>query len=406
MYVKPDKPIELIDVMKVFGDRVKDIPAVDWAAISGIAGRTTVNVDSSRVNSTYAAATGAETDPYGTAANGSIMRPIGVLTSSTCHFIEMPDGKYAPKIAGRGWFTMGPAEFALWLPHYGLITEPHEYFTTETRFWGFQPESAYWIFHDLSKMCRSNREYYGWPVRDFWIEYDKKLIAEQGEVEAKLLALYAKDPAAATKWINDYHWKTDNEAFRVAKLIRTALVEFISDHVDSNRDPTQPSVITDKFVVPDIKFLSALDMIDEGLPFSDLSALVKSGATVNVEQDSKGNVVVTITNNLLSDYDGVTLFFVDEDGNYVKVNRTVGKGTNGVFTITLTPDELKDLKEGETYAVQFRNVEYGTIDGYATFADGGFTYTSDGGSSGCDVGFGVFALILVAGALLFSRKRG
>jgi len=249
MYVKPDKPISLIDVMLVFGDKCKDVPPVDFAQITGIAGRAKVNVDSSRVNSTFAA-NGAETDPYSQAVNGSIMRTFGVISSSTCHFVEVPpDGKYPPEIGGRGWFTMGPSEFALWMPHYGLIADTHEYFQTETRFWGFQPESAYWIFHDLSRICRSNREFFGWPVREFWTDYAKKLIAEQSTVEEILLRLYAEDPEKAKDWITEYHWKTDDNAFKVAKQLRTALVEFAAD---LDRDPTE------SFVPPEIEFVSAL----------------------------------------------------------------------------------------------------------------------------------------------------
>jgi dipeptidase len=49
---------------------------------------------------------------------------------------------YPPEIGSRGWIAMGPSEFALWQPTYGLVTDTHPYFQTETESFENHPESA------------------------------------------------------------------------------------------------------------------------------------------------------------------------------------------------------------------------------------------------------------------------
>ncbi|MCL1875457.1 MAG: C69 family dipeptidase [Synergistaceae bacterium] len=250
MYVKPDKLISVLDVMLVIGDRAKNAPPVDFSAISGVAGRAVVDVDSSRASNSYNAQ-GRESD-----SRGSAITTFGANSSTSCHIYEVP-GNYPPEIGGRGWVTMGPAEFALWLPTYGLATDTHPYFKKETVDFNsnthtYDSESAYWIFHDLSEQCRKNREHFGWPVREFWTEYVKKLINEQTEVEEKMLELYAKKPETAKKFITEYLMKTHDEAFKAAKVIREALLKF---QADPGRNPT------DVFAVPNISFVSVLDSI-------------------------------------------------------------------------------------------------------------------------------------------------
>jgi hypothetical protein len=111
-----------------------------------------------------------------------------------------------------------------------------------------------------------------------------------------MLELYAKKPETAKKFITEYLMNTHGEAFKAAKAIREALVEFQGD---PGRKPT------DVFAVPVIPFVSTFD----------------------------------------SSY---------------------GDGDDG----------------------------------------GGDGWCGSDVGDGCDAGFGVFALILAAGALLFARKRG
>lgn len=235
MYVEPDAghKITPLDIMKLFGDRYKGVEPIDYkAAPFNNPYGAVVDIDCSTVNNTYATS-GAETDPYE-------VRPLGVLTSSTTHFYEMPSN-YPAEIGSRFWICMGPAEFGLHLPFYGLITDTHEYYKNEIGSWGYNPESAYWIFHDLSRKSRLKRVEYGAAVKEFWTEYERKLIAEQDAVEAKMLELYAEDPAAAKEYITNYTIETAGEAMRVAKIIRDSL----SDFMDSGE--------TGSFVIPEIQ---------------------------------------------------------------------------------------------------------------------------------------------------------
>ena len=77
-----------------------------------------------------------------------------------------------------------------------------------------------------------DRAKYGKAVQDYWRAYELKLSEEQREVEAKMLALYKKDPALARCYITAYVLDTREKAAERAREIRSALLEHIKNSPD------------------------------------------------------------------------------------------------------------------------------------------------------------------------------
>jgi hypothetical protein len=154
----------------------------------------------------------------------------------------------------------------------------------------------------------------------------------------------------------------------------------------------------------DIVLIAAPFVVDiTKLPFPNLNILLDKDVTVIGKQNrNSGNVTVEINNNALNNGDVVTFFFVRRGGDFVTKTKAVSKAGEGIFEVTFTADELKDLKHGVTYAIQYVNAD-GTAKGFSTLTKGAFLYT-DLSDSGCDAGLGYAAIGLIV-ASIFARKR-
>jgi hypothetical protein len=141
-----------------------------------------------------------------------------------------------------------------------------------------------------------------------------------------------------------------------------------------------------------------------GLPFPDLGALLDKDVTAKGKQDLKsGKVTVTITNSGLKDGEDVTFFFVKGKDDFVMVKKAVKEVAPGVFEAVFTTDELKNLKDGTKYAIQYINSD-GTVKGFSTFNNGAFTYCNISDEIGCDAGLG-YAVVGLFAILVLARKR-
>ena|GEM_PF-5102713 len=147
-----------------------------------------------------------------------------------------------------------------------------------------------------------------------------------------------------------------------------------------------------------------------GVAIADLDP---AGVTLNAEQDDvTGDVNVIINHPNLYDGCWLTFFFYPESNASESVavlkqaNETAG--TN-VYKATLTYDELKQkgLKPGTKYAVQYSN-ENGTIVGYSTFTNGGFTFVKQADEKefgGCNAGYALIIALLAIVPYFVRRKR-
>jgi dipeptidase len=216
LYVKPDKPISPLEIMKLQRDRYEGIPFSVTLENGNV-----VPLDQT-TSPQWFNERGGETDDAG----NTEVRAIGRYSQMETHIYEV-NAKYPAEIGARLWLGMSPSETSVNLPFYGNITEMHPFYTKKVTKNEYQNDSAFWLFSHTGILARSNRASYALPIKAYWMEYERKLYEEQPEVEAQLLKLYAQDPKTAEKYINDYTTSIAAKTFKKAEEIHDALVEHI-----------------------------------------------------------------------------------------------------------------------------------------------------------------------------------
>ena len=226
-FVKPDRKISALDIMEFQRSRFEDTPYdigltpqyfTDAAINPGYGSYVHIFNETERAQLP---------DNAGAAGATVNARPIGHWTQKETHIYEqIPE--LPAEIGARWWFQEGLPLHSVNLPFYGNINDTHPAYKKLVSFRGYDPESAYWIFRDLSYLARSNRALYGLPIHEYWHNYEKKLYAEQEAVTKELIERYNNDPADAASWITDYTIATAQAAMNRAGLFRKALMEHIA----------------------------------------------------------------------------------------------------------------------------------------------------------------------------------
>lgn len=238
-FVKPDKKISALDVMEFQRSRFEGTIYDISESPQVFATRQVPDVNMLRETETAQIPS-----PDG---NSMITaRPIGHYTQKEAHTYEwLPE--LPPEIGARWWFIVGQPEHSVNLPFYGNITDTHPAYQKEVPYRAYDPESAFWIFRELSYLARSNRKQYGKPVHEYWHNYEKKLYDEQAAITKELIAKHNANPEEAAQWITDYTMATAQAAMNRAGVIRKALLKHIE---------TSPGEL---FVVPDdsVAFMDA-----------------------------------------------------------------------------------------------------------------------------------------------------
>jgi Synergist-CTERM protein sorting domain-containing protein len=210
----------------------------------------------------------------------------------------------------------------------------------------------------------------------------------------------------AVKWNNIHYLRDDSDTFyedyakvRPAILNNTLdLTTKVVAHVDEN-----PYVIY-------LEFKESVDPTDPGttpnpnFTFAGDSASTTSaiGGTITLTDDAGAPVASADIAVRLFHSGGVN---TGDDANAIAGPKTYTTDDAGVITYEFTPTdaELTAFEAGATYVVK------ASADGYSPAVrnvtiPGGSSVTGSS-SSGCDVGFGVFALLAATGAVTLLRKK-
>jgi len=244
MFAKPDRKISALDVMNFQRTRYEGTP-YDLSESPMYFGTAVLNQRRGRYVHMLSESENA-TLPNPTGIGTVAARLVGHITQKEAHTYEqIPE--LPPEIGARWWFIEGQPEFSLNLPFYGNIKDTHPAYKKLTVSHAFDPESAFWIFREVSYLGRNNRKQYGKPIQAYWRAYEAKLFAEQEAITKELITRYKADPNDAAEWITDYTIATAQAGMNRAGLIRKALVK----HMATNSG--------DLFVVPSdsIPFVNA-----------------------------------------------------------------------------------------------------------------------------------------------------
>jgi dipeptidase len=156
-----------------------------------------------------------------------VARPVGHISQKETHVFEQIPGLPA-EIGARWWLCEGQPEFSMNLPFYGNMNDTHPAYKKLTISHAYDPESAFWIFREVSYLARSNRAKYGKPINAYYHAYEKRLFAEQEGITKELIERYNKDRKDAAEWITDYLFATQQAAMNRAGLIRKELVKHMA----------------------------------------------------------------------------------------------------------------------------------------------------------------------------------
>ena len=232
-FVKPDRKISALDIMEFQRSRYEGTP-YDISETPMIFSTAVVARGTGSYVHMYQEAETTQLPALGTPGSGSNpppdtvnARPVGHYTQKETHIYEQIPA-LPSDISARWWFLEGQPEHSVNLPFYGNINDTHPAYKKLVPFRAYDPESAFWIFRELSYLARSNRKQYGHSAHDYWRAYETKLYNEQAGVTSELIERYNKDPKDAANWITDYTFATSQAAMNRAGLIRKALLKHIS----------------------------------------------------------------------------------------------------------------------------------------------------------------------------------
>lgn len=141
LFYKPDAPVSVQDVMKVYRNRFE----------------------------------GTELDPE--VNDSDKIRVIATETQSNVHILQrypdMPD-----EIAVVNWYALAGAEYVPFIPFFSSMTEISEPFANDLGDDTFTMDSAYMVNKALKTLCAQNRGLYGQQVTKYWDAAESRMIQD------------------------------------------------------------------------------------------------------------------------------------------------------------------------------------------------------------------------------------
>lgn len=166
------------------------------------------------------------------------VRVIGDEIQCTSHVIEVRDG-VPPPFAATAWFSLGAAEHSVFLPVMVLADETAPAFAADSRphagFCAYDAAVAAAHFRRLSAVAELDRKLYGRGVRDYWRACEKALLAEEPKIRARLLRVYAEDPARASALLTQRTLEIQQAALADAKELFDDLAWHLTEQNHARR---------------------------------------------------------------------------------------------------------------------------------------------------------------------------
>ena len=177
LFYKPDAPVCLQDVMKLFRNRFEGTPL----------------------------------DPE--VSDSDKIRVIATETQAHVHilqrFPDMPD-----ELAVVNWCALSGAEYTPFVPLFSAMTEVSEPFALNLESDDFTPESAYMIFKALKTLCAQNRDLYGPQVTEYWETAENRMAEDIPSILTDV-----KNREDAAKILTAYSLKCQEASYRDAAAL-------------------------------------------------------------------------------------------------------------------------------------------------------------------------------------------
>jgi dipeptidase len=184
LFMKPDHPIGVQDVMKV-------------------------------LRATY----------KGTVLEGKAERPIGYIRTAESHILTL-DPSMPPELRGLIWQVISTPLGAPYMPLFAVMDDiPQGYRLGDNT---YAPSSAYWAFRGLFALADMNGKSYLPRITQHWHDYEQQSVHELSYVRPMLRAMHGEDAGAAIAFAKRYSTGIAYETVGAAKTERDRLMTQIT----------------------------------------------------------------------------------------------------------------------------------------------------------------------------------
>lgn len=177
LFYKPDAPVSVQDVMKIYRNRFE----------------------------------GTSLDPDVNASDK--VRVIATETQAHVHILQrypdMPD-----ELAVVNWCALSGAEYAPFVPLFSAMTEVSEPYALDLTDEKFNPDNAYMMFKALKTLCAQNRGLYGKQVTKYWDAAESRMIQDVPYILRK-----AAEGGNAGKMLTEYSLQCQDAAYADAAAL-------------------------------------------------------------------------------------------------------------------------------------------------------------------------------------------
>ena len=224
LFFRPDAPVYLQDVMKVFRNRFEGTPL------------------DPKVN------------------DSDKIRVIATETQAHVHILQRyPD--MPNEIAVVNWCALSGAEYTPFVPFFCAMKEVSEPFAFDLKTDDFTTDSAFMVFKALKTLCAQNRDLYGPQITKYWDAAESRMT---GDIPAILSD--AKDSEDAAEILTEYSLKCQEASFHDAGrlygdvlrniMLNTDTLQYVLDYDTLEYEPKEltplkisvnPGEIRDKY---------------------------------------------------------------------------------------------------------------------------------------------------------------
>ena len=220
--VKPDKPVTLEILVRIFQDYYEDTPfnMIKDITVTDENGKTIISplanpqmpYDENKIFKINGG--------WGWRGERSIARWYTMYATIIQCRNWLPDA-----IGGVAWIAMDNVATSVYIPVYCCVFDLPEPYKTTGRTNGYTRESAWWAFNRQGTLACQRWGDMRYDVEKVWKPIQQQLFNDQKGVEAEALQLYQKKPKKAIEFMTNYtiSWgdKVVNEAWKLGDYIWT-----------------------------------------------------------------------------------------------------------------------------------------------------------------------------------------
>jgi dipeptidase len=196
LWVKPDGPVALKEVMAGMRDHYEDTP----------------------MDMRYDIGAGPFHCPYRwrpmefTVDSVLYLNERAVATQQTGYSFVAQSRSWLPgPVGGIFWFGVDDADGCVYTPLYcGIRDIPQSYARGNGSMIAWSDQSAYWTFSQVNNWCYTRYDLIHPEIEKYQKELESRFIRETEIVDARAAAIYKENPAAAFDYITDYSVYTGN----------------------------------------------------------------------------------------------------------------------------------------------------------------------------------------------------